>query len=162
MSVKQVNAGGINGLGEGLINTNSKDFKHLQDMIKSMSNNYNEEQRIANEFLSIRFQMESYLTEEIISFTPAGSFIERYLEVIKIKKKDFASYIGYDDTNLNAVIKGRRKINTEMAIKLGKIFSINPSIWLHLESKNELQKTLDEKKTLYSTYSLVDLMRKAV
>ncbi|MEL7250874.1 MAG: hypothetical protein AAFZ63_02875 [Bacteroidota bacterium] len=162
MRVEQINAGGINGLGEGLINTNSKDFKHLKDMIKSMSNNYNEEQRIENEFLSIRFQMESYLTEEIVSFTPAGRFIERYLEVIKIKKKDFASYIGYDDTNLNAVIKGRRKINTEMAIKLGKIFSVNPSIWLHLESKNELQKTLDEKKTLYSTYSLVDLMRKAV
>ena len=162
MRVEQINAGGINGLGEGLINTNSKDFKHLKDMIKSMSNNYNEEQRIENEFLSIRFQKESYITEEIVSYTTAGRIIERNLEVNKIKKKDFASYIGYDDTNLNAVIKGRRKINTEMAIKLGKIFSVNPSIWLHLESKNELQKTLDEKKTLYSTYSLVDLMRKAV
>ncbi len=161
MKIEQINAGGINGLGEGLINVNSQTFQHLKEMIKEMSSSQKEEERIENEFLSIRFQMESYLNEEVEKYTPAGRFIERYLEVIKIKKKDFASYLGYDDTNLSAVIKGRRKVNTEMAIKLGKIFSIDPSIWLHIESKNDLLKTLEEKKAFYSDYSLVDLMKKA-
>ena len=30
---KNINEGGINGLGEGLINTNSEEFKALQSMI---------------------------------------------------------------------------------------------------------------------------------
>ena len=160
MKTDQINAGGINGLGEGLINTNSQDFKHLKEIIKGRSSNQAEGERIENEFLSIRFQMESYLNEDVEQYIPAGGFIERYLEVIKIKKKNFASYLGYDDTNLNAVMKGRRKINTEMAIKLGKIFSVNPSIWLHIESKNDLLKMLEEKEAFYSDYSLADLMRR--
>lgn len=160
--MEQINAGGINGLGEGLINTNSQEFKHLKKMIQKMSSNQADEERIENEFLSIRFQMESYLNEKMNSLIPAGGFLERYLAVIKVKKKDFASYLGYDDTNLSAVIKGRRKINTEMAIKLGRIFSVDPSIWLHIESKNELQKVMQEKESLYTEYSLTDLMKKAV
>lgn len=162
MKINQINAGGINGLGEGLININGQDFKHLKEMIKGMSSNQKEGERIENEFLSIRFQMESYLNEEVEMYIPAGGFIEKYLEVIKIKKKDLAAYLGYDDTNLNAVIKGRRKVNTEMAIKLGKIFSINPSIWLHIESKNELLKMLEEKEDFYSDYSLSSLIKKAI
>lgn len=65
MKTDQINAGGINGLGEGLINTNSQDFKHLKEMIKGMSSNQEEGERIENELLYIRFQMESYLNEDV-------------------------------------------------------------------------------------------------
>lgn len=37
---KTLNVGGINGLGEGLINTNAKDFKELKSMIKKLSSNH--------------------------------------------------------------------------------------------------------------------------
>ena len=94
---KEVNIGGINGLGEGLINTNAKDFKELKSMIKELSADQNEEERIKNEFLSIRFQMESYLNSATDKIILAGEFIEKYLKVIKIKKKDFAKYINYEE-----------------------------------------------------------------
>jgi addiction module HigA family antidote len=105
--------------------------------------------------------MESYLNSDIETLIPAGGFIEKYLKVINIKKKDFANYIDYDDSNLSALIRGRRKVNSDMAIKLGKIFSINPAIWLHIESKNELVKEARNKDKSYGKYSLEDLMKKA-
>ena len=162
MNTKEgINAGGINGLGEGLINTNSAEFKHLQNMIKQASQNESEQQKIENQFLSIRFQMESYLSSEIEDIIPAGVFLDKFIEVIKVKKKDFAAYINYDATNLAAVLKGRRKVNSDMAIKLGKIFNINPVIWLHIESKNELIKEIRKSQQDYGRYSLKDLIRMA-
>lgn len=158
---KITNIGGINGLGEGLINTNAQDFKELQSMIKKLSSSQEEEERINNEFLSIRFQMESYLNSATDKVILAGEFIEKYLKVIDVKKKDFAQYIDYEESNLSALLKGRRKINTDIALKLGKIFKINPTIWLHIESKNELILEMQKKEEDYNKYSLQDLLRKA-
>ena len=33
-SIKEINPGGVNGTGKGIVNTNSKDFKGLRDAIK--------------------------------------------------------------------------------------------------------------------------------
>ncbi|MDP5170288.1 MAG: hypothetical protein NWR72_08575 [Bacteroidia bacterium] len=158
---QMVNAGGINGVGEGLINPHAADVKALQAMIKKASANQDEQEKIENQFLSIRFQMETYLTQPVETIIPAGQFINKYLKVIKIKKKDLATYLGYENSNLSAMINGRRKINSEIAIKLGQIFSLNPAIWLHLESKNELIQTMREKEKNTKQYSLTDLMNKA-
>ena len=60
MANKQnINTGGINGLGEGLINTNSSDFLELKDRIKKAANSQSDREKMENGFLSIRFQMES-------------------------------------------------------------------------------------------------------
>lgn len=156
-----INIGGINGLGEGLINLNSKDFKDLQSIIKQHSSNQEEEKKMENEFLSIRFQMESYLNNVSDQIVLAGEFIEKYLKVIKVRKKDFASYIKYEESNLSALLKGRRKVNTDLAIKLGKIFKLNPVIWLNIENKNELLREVKGKEDEYQNYSLKDLLKKA-
>lgn len=157
---KNINVGGINGLGESLVNTNSKDFKFLQELIKQSSSTQEEEARIENGLLSVRFQMESYLSNslEIADTVPAGIFVERLLKVIDVSKKQFAEYIEVDYSNFIAVLKGRRKINSELAVKLGQIFQVNPAIWLHLESKNELVNTLMDFK---ESFTLSDLLKKA-
>jgi hypothetical protein len=89
---KIVNAGGINGLGASLVNTNSKDFKILKDLIKQNQETQAEAARMENGLLSVRFQMESYLNAslELEDISPAGSFIEKLLKVIKVSKKQFA------------------------------------------------------------------------
>jgi addiction module HigA family antidote len=105
--------------------------------------------------------MESYLSEQTKSPKAAGAFLEQFLDIIDIKKKDFAEYIDYEPSNLTAILKGRRKINSEMAIKLGQIFKMNPAIWLHIESKNELLQELASEKIDYNRYSLIELMKRA-
>jgi hypothetical protein len=49
-----------------------------------------------------------------------------------------------------------------MAIKHGKTFRVNPSIWLHIESKNDLLKMLEEKEAFYSDDSLADFMKRGL
>ena len=162
MSKEQdINAGGINGLGEGLINTNSSDFIGLKKMIEQVAKSQSEKEKIENGFLSIRFQMESYLNQDTDEIILPGRFLEQFLETVRIKKKDFAAYVNYEVSNLSALLKGRRKINADLAIKLGKIFKTNPAIWLHLESKNDLIRGIKGKEKEYKKFSLTGLLKKA-
>lgn len=158
--MKGINIGGINGLGESLINTNSEDFKALKRLIEKSYQSQGESEKIENGLLSVRFQMESYLNTkiEVEDVKPAGWFIERLLEVVAVTKKQLSEYVGYEYTNLISVMKGRRKINSELAIKLGQIFKVDPAIWLHIESKNEL---IQEISKVESSFSLNELLKRA-
>jgi len=156
------NKGGINGLGEGLVDQHSGDFKALQEAIKEYAANRSEEERLEDHFLSIRFQMEAYLNDMNPSrLIEAGAFVEQFLAAIKVRKKHFARYVGVEESNFSAILKGRRKVNADLAIKLGHIFRLPSEIWLHIESKNELLRTLQKTDRTYKTYSLSDLLRKA-
>ena len=155
-----INEGGIIGSGEGLVNQNSREFKELQRMIKERSVGMKESEWIANQLFSIRFQMESYLdTAQPEQLKGAGRFLEEFIAVLKIKKKAFAEYIDYKESNLSAIFSGKRKINTDLAIKFGEIFNVDPVIWLHIQNKNELIETLKENKSKYEKYKLKDLLR---
>ena len=155
-----VNEGGIIGTGKGLVNQNSKEFKELQRMIIGRSGELEESEVIANRLLSLRFQMETYLErenpEEIIQ---AGEFLAAYVEALKVKKRTLAEYIDYKESNLSAIFKGRRKINADLAIKLGEIFKVDPAIWLHIQSKNDLLEIIDKDKKKYKKYKLEELMK---
>lgn len=157
---KIVNEGGIIGTGEGLVNQNSKEFKELQKLIKSRSKELAESEMVANQLLSLRFQMESYLEkDDPKEVRQAGEFLEEFVDAIKIKKKDFAEYIEYKESNLSAIFKGRRKINIDLAIKFGEIFRVDPVIWLHIQSKNELLEIIERDKERYEKYKLEDLLK---
>lgn len=159
MNINLKNNNEIIGFGEGLINQNSEEFKVLQNMIKSDSLQRSQSELIENQILSLRFQMESYLEKENPKeLIPIGFFLKRMVEALKVKKKMFAKYIDYKESNLSAIFKGRRKINTDLAVKFGEIFNIKPSLWLHIQSKNELLEMLNDHKEKYKKYSLDDLL----
>lgn len=157
---KAINVGGINGLGESLINTNSSDFRILKEMIKERFESQDAESKIENNLLSVRFQMETYLNDPITpdEIKVPGLFVEKLLAAVSVNKKQLAEYIDYEYTNLISLLKGRRKINSDLAIKLGQIFKIDPVIWLHIENKNELVKEMSKAK---NNLSLRGLLNKA-
>ncbi len=43
--------------------------------------------------------------------------------------------------------------------KLGEIFRVDPAIWLHIQSKNELMEIIDRDKKKYEKYKLEDLLK---
>lgn len=149
---------GINGLGEGLVDTNASDFKALQAAIKGASGERDKMKRMRDRFLGIRFQMETYLENEDANYTPAGNFLAQLIEAIPIKKQEFAHYISYNSANLSALLKGRRRVNTKLAIMLGAIFGMSPTLWLRVETKNELQLMVQEKGEQLTHYSLDQLL----
>ncbi len=161
MKRKKIIDEGINGLGIGVINTNAKEFKALKKIIAEEAKQQSEDELLENTLLSVRFQMESYLKNEDGSLIEVGFFLKEFLRKLGVKNKFFAEYIGFQESNLSALFKGKRKINPDLAIKLGKIFRVNPILWIHIQSKNELLRLKNKNGKMYQEYSIDDLLKKA-
>ena len=158
---KIINPGGVNGTGKGIVNTNSKEFKTLRNAIVEHAKSQSPQDRIKIELFSLKLQMESYVKQvepkEIIN---VGEFLRQYLKAIKVKNKAFAKYIDLEESNLSSIIKGRRKINTDLAFILGQIFDLDPNIWLLIQSKNELLQVDKKRVRKYKKYKLEELLKK--
>ena len=159
---KIINEGGINGTGQGVVNINSSDYKDLQKAVQEHVKKQSFRQKINYELISLKLQIENYVEEiEPVAIVSPGDFLRKYLKAINIKNKEFANYIELEEANLSMIMKGKRKINTELAYKLGQIFNINPNYWLLIQSKNELLLIGNKQKTTLKKYRLNDLLQKA-
>lgn len=157
---KIINEGGINGLGIGVVNTNSEEFKELQRLIIVKAKKQSKKKILENKLLSLRFQMESYLYKQSPDIVEVGWFLKKFLKELGIKNKVFAEYIEFQESNISALFNGNRKINTDLALKLGKIFRVDPTLWIHIQSKNELLRMGEENKKEYQKYNINDLLKK--
>lgn len=160
MNNKNISGGELNGLGQGIVNVNSLEFKELQKQILAKSQEQSEEQILENKLLSLRFQIEAYLESNDERLIEAGWFLREYIRSLGIKSKVFAEYIGFKESNLSALYKGKRKINIDLALKLGQIFKVSPSLWIHIQTKNELMRVQRENEEKYHKYKLNDLIQK--
>jgi len=76
-----------------------------------------------------------------------GEMLHDELIAREIKQSDFAKLIGYKPTQLNEVIKGKRDINADLALLIGKALDINPEFWMGLQAQHDLDKVKIEEKT---------------
>lgn len=159
--IKEINPGGVNGTGRGIVNTNSKDFKGLREVVKKHANQQTQSDKIKYELISLKFQMESYvLNDEPTEIREVGEFLKKHLNAINVKNKEFAKYIEMEESNLSSIIRGRRKINIDLAFKLGQVFNIDPDLWFLIQSKNEILSVDEKRKLDYRKYRLEDLLKK--
>lgn len=152
---------GINGSGKGFVNVNSKDFKVLREKIQEHYNSLSNEQKRDNILFSYRMKMEKYLNNDNEEIKEVGIFIKELIKLLNIKNKDFAKYIDYEESNISAFLNGKRKVNPDLALKIAKIFNINPILIMNIQSKNELKKFAQINEEKYRKYNIGDLLAKA-
>ncbi|MDX2249949.1 MAG: hypothetical protein SF052_24405 [Bacteroidia bacterium] len=152
----------IIGLGSGLINPNSEDFRGLREQIETYSSQVSSTDKMQIKISGIKYRMETYLNDpspkQVI---PVGKFLEDLIEIIGVYHKDFATYIGINSSNLSALLKGTRRFNRDLVLKLGHIFNIDPAIWLNIQSKGDIWAAHQENSANYKQYKLNDLLNKA-
>lgn len=129
-------------------------MKILQRIIIAHAEEYSEEERMNFKRIGLHLRMKSYLFEPIKEIIPAGQFFKELLETYKVKKTKFSQLIDYENSNLHAVLRGRRRLNNKLATKIGTIFSIDPQIWMFIDAKNELAKFQKEKNFSKSKYTI--------
>ncbi|MFN8579285.1 MAG: addiction module antidote protein, HigA family [Candidatus Sericytochromatia bacterium] len=137
-----------------------EEYKLIKEKIDSFLETQSPKQKIENRILALKYKMEDYIEQkepEKILFV--GGLIRELLDIINIKDKTFAEYIGFSKYDFSKLLNGKRKINGDLAIKLGQIFKIKPNLWIEIEIKNELFFLEKEKKNEYKKYSLDDLIK---
>jgi HTH-type transcriptional regulator/antitoxin HigA len=83
------------------------------------------------------------MATNIKQLTPAiaihpGEILKDELESRDIKQKDFGMLTGIPQTQLNEIIKGKRSINADIALIIGKALKMDAILWLNLQSNYDL------------------------
>lgn len=131
----------------------------IKRIIDAHAKSQSQEEIIENQMIGIRFSINQYLNDSLENeIVETGQFLNDILSVYKIKKNRFAKYIGLSEPNLHALLKGRRKINNEIAKKLELIFNIDAQAWLYMETKNEIKKFNALSKISDNDYSIKELV----
>ena len=132
----------------------------VKRIIDARSQSQSKDEVIENQMIGIKFSINNYLNDSLSSeVIEAGEFLNDILSVFKIKKNRFAKYIGLSEPNLHALLKGRRKVNNEIAKKLELIFKIDAQAWLFIETKNEIKKFNSSNKLTNKDYSIKELVK---
>ena len=132
----------------------------IKRIIEAHSKNQSKDEIAENKMVGVKFSLNSYLNDDLNSESiEAGAFLNDILRIFKIKKKKFAEYIGLSEPNLHALLKGRRKINNDIAKKLELIFGIDAQAWLFIETKNAIKQYNASNKLSKNDYSINELVK---
>lgn len=67
-----------------------------------------------------------------------GAILQEMLEERGVSQAELARHIRVDASKINEICREKRGISAEMAVVLGKAFSISPGTWLNLQKNWEL------------------------
>ena len=88
---------------------------------------------------------------------PGEILLEEFLKPMEITAYRLSKSIGIPQTRTSLIIKGKRGITADTALRLSKYFGTSPKFWLGLqddydleEQTNKLQNELNEIQTLNS------------
>jgi len=85
--------------------------------------------------------------------TPGEVLKEEFLDPMGITPYALAKSIFVDPPRIAAIIKGKRKITADTALRLSKFFGNSADFWMNMQSRYELEILSEEKKQELSRIS---------
>ena len=71
---------------------------------------------------------------------PGEILVEEYLTPLALSARQFAAEIGVPPNRVSEIIRGRRGITADTAIRLRVRFGTTPQFWLNLQNAHDLSK----------------------
>lgn len=78
------------------------------------------------------------MTKARIAPLHPGVYLKELLEELEMSQYRLAQGIGVPAMRISHVIHGRRPVNAELALRLGRYFGQSPRYWLNLQSRYDM------------------------
>ena len=82
---------------------------------------------------------------------PGEVLLEEFLIPFKISAYKLAKDVTIPQTRLSQILKGKRKITADTALRLSKYFGNSPKFWLGLQDDYDLEEERSAKKTILNS-----------
>ena len=79
-------------------------------------------------------------------FSPGDILQEEFLEPAGLTQGQLAELMGVPRRRVNEIIRGRRAITPDTAIRLSKVFKTSPEYWLNLQMRLDLWRAVHDPK----------------
>lgn len=80
------------------------------------------------------------MDEKIPLIHPGEILLEDFLKPMKLSAYKLSKEIHIDQTRISEIIKGKRGITVDTALRLSKFFGNSVEFWLNLQSHYEIEK----------------------
>ena len=78
----------------------------------------------------------------VTNITPGEILAEEFLKPMAVSQYRLARDIGVPPRRINDIVKGRRAITADTALRLGRFFRMSPQFWLNLQTHWDLEREL--------------------
>ncbi len=78
--------------------------------------------------------------------TPGEILKEEFLDPMGITPYALAKGVHVDPPRIAAIIKGKRKITADTAVRFSRFFGTTPEFWMNMQSRYDLEVLMEEKK----------------
>jgi plasmid maintenance system antidote protein VapI len=140
---------------------NDNKINTINEIVKNHSENQSKEKKIRYKLLSIQYKLEEYIEKDDIKeneILEVLDFVKMYLKALNITKSDLAKYFGMKDSNLHKYLTGKRKLNSEVVLKISSFSHTEPEYWYRVQLKNEIVKLNKERTKDYEKYDYKKLV----
>jgi len=83
------------------------------------------------------------MTEKIPPVHPGEVILEEFLKPLGMSQNRFAQHMGITTGRLNEIVRGRRSITGDTALRLARVTNTTPDFWLNLQSHYDLEVARD-------------------
>ena len=77
---------------------------------------------------------------------PGEMLLEEFLRPAGLTQADAARHMGIPLNRLNEIVRGRRGVTADTAIRLGQLFKMSPEFWMALQTDWDLWHASNEMK----------------
>ncbi len=77
---------------------------------------------------------------------PGEILMNEFLEPMGISQYRLAKDINVPPRRINEIVKGKRAVTADTALRLGRFFGMTPHFWLNIQSRYDLEVTEDRLK----------------
>ncbi len=77
---------------------------------------------------------------------PGEVLLEEFLKPLGITPYRLAKETGLSQTRISQILRGKRSVSAETALRLAKFFGVSPEFWLGLQNDYDLE---ENRKALY-------------
>jgi len=83
--------------------------------------------------------------QTVISPIHPGEILkEEFLDPLGLSQREFARAIDVPPNRVNEIIRGRRSVTGDTAIRFSLALGTSPEMWLRLQARYELEKAMEE------------------
>ncbi len=94
-------------------------------------------------------------------FAPGEILKEEFMDPLGLTQEDLAQRLGISRRRINEIIRGRREITPDTALRLSKAFRVTPELWLNLQQRYNLWMIAHDPKKRKKYISIKPIKAKA-
>ncbi len=88
-------------------------------------------------------------------FSPGEILKEEFMDPLNLTQGQLADWLDVERRRINEIIRGKREVTPDTALRLGKAFGVSPQFWLLLQMRINLWVALQDQGEEYAHIKLI-------